>query len=231
MDYLREYNLRELERGRQYRVLGRTGDSADPLNLFWTGSALELNLRATELWVSFDSSYMVFENWVDVMVNGALIQRFMVPKGRSEICIFRGMDRNMTRNVRIVRDTQAMHLDPRNSLSICSLITDGVFDDVPEPVLKLEFIGDSLTSGEGLTGAQDYLEWNPGCFSAVHTYEYLTCEMLTGKKAPLRSGILTAGDRTRWSFTWEQMTRWRSIRSGTALCRILRNRYTDFSVI
>ena len=178
MDYLREYNLRELERGRQYRVLGRTGDSADPLNLFWTGSALELNLRATELWVSFDSSYMVFENWVDVMVNGALIQRFMVPKGRSEICIFRGMDRNMTRNVRIVRDTQAMHLDPRNSLSICSLITDGVFDDVPEPALKLEFIGDSLTSGEGLTGAQDYLEWNPGCFSAVHTYEYLTCEML-----------------------------------------------------
>ena len=149
MDHLREYDLRELERGRQYRVLGRTGESVDPLHLFWTGSALELNLRATELWVTFESSYMVFENWVDVMVNGALIQRFMVPKGRSSICLFRGMDRNLTRNVRIVRDTQAMHLDPRNSLAVCSLITDGVFDEVPEPALKLEFIGDSLTSGEG----------------------------------------------------------------------------------
>ena len=178
MDHLREYNLKELERNRQYRVLGRTGGSVNPLSLFWTGSALELNLRATELWVTLESSYMVFENWIDVMVNGALIQRFMVPKGRSEICLFRGMDRNQTRNVRIVRDTQAMHLDPRNSLSICSLITDGVFEDVPEPAMKLEFIGDSLTSGEGLTGASDYMEWNPGCFSAVHTYAYLTSAIL-----------------------------------------------------
>ena len=178
MDHLQEYNLRDLERNRHYRVLGRTDGSVNPLNLFWTGSALELRLRATELWVILESSYMIFENWVDVMVNGALIQRFMVPRGRSEICLFRGMDRNAVRDVRIVRDTQAMHLDPRNSLAICGLITDGVFESVPEPALKLEFIGDSLTSGEGLTGASDYMEWNSGCFSAVHAYEYLLSEKL-----------------------------------------------------
>ena len=178
MDHLQEYNLRDLERNRHYRVLGRTDGSVNPLNLFWTGSALQLRLRATELWVILESSYMIFENWVDVMVNGSLIQRFMVPRGRSEICLFRGMDRNAVRDVRIVRDTQAMHLDPRNSLAICGLITDGVFEDVPEPALKLEFIGDSLTSGEGLTGASDYLEWNSGCFSAVHTYAYLVSEKL-----------------------------------------------------
>ena len=178
MDHLQEYNLRDLEKNRHYRVLGRTDGSVDPLNLFWTGSALQLRLRATELWVILDSNYMIFENWVDVMVNGALLQRFMVPRGRSEICLFRGMDGNAVRDVRIVRDTQAMHLDPRNSLAICGLITDGVFEDVPEPALKLEFIGDSLTSGEGLAGARDYKEWNSGCFSAVHTYEYLTAEKL-----------------------------------------------------
>ena len=178
MDHLQEYNLRDLERNRHYRVLGRTDGTVDPLNLFWTGSALQLRLRATELWVILDSSYMIFENWVDVMVNGALIQRLMVPRGRSEICLFRGMDSNAVRDVRIVRDTQAMHLDPRNSLAVCGLITDGVFEDVPEPALKLEFIGDSLTSGEGLTGASDYLEWNSGCFSAVHTYGYLVSERL-----------------------------------------------------
>lgn len=201
MDHLREYRLRELERGRQYRVLGRTGDSTDPLYLFWTGSALELNLRSTELWVTFESSYMVFENWVDVCVNGALIQRFMVPKGKSTICLFRGMDRSLTRNVRIIRDTQAMHIDPRNSLAICSLITDGVFDDLPEPGLKLEFIGDSLTSGEGLTGAEDYLEWNPGCFSAVHTYAYLTSKLLGAQYSILsQSGWGTC-------FSWEGVRR------------------------
>lgn len=178
MDHLREYSLRDLAKNRQYRVIGRTAEVSDVLNLFWTGSALELNLRATELWVTFESSYMIFENWVDIMVDGALIQRIMLPKGRSEVCLFRGMDRNKERRVCIVRDTQAMHLDPRNMLSICTLITDGIFCEVPEPALKIEFVGDSLTSGEGLTGAADYMEWNPGCFSAVHTYAYLASETL-----------------------------------------------------
>ena len=197
MDHLREYKLKDLEKDRHYRVIGRTGESADPLSLFWTGSALELSLQATELWVEFDSSYMVFENWVDIMVDGALLQRFMLPKGRSQICLFRGMDRNKTRSVRIVRDTQAMHLDPRNSLSICSLITDGVFCAIPKPALRLEFIGDSLTSGEGLTGAADYMEWNPGCFSAVHTYAYLTAQALGADYSILsQSGWGTA-------FSWE----------------------------
>ena len=121
---------------------------------------------------------MVFENWVDVLVNGELIQRFMVPQGRSEFCLFRGMDRSKARRVQIVRDTQAMHLDARNSLAICSVRTDGVFEEVPQPSLRLEFIGDSLTSGEGLTGAGDYLEWNPGCFSAIHSYAFRTAQML-----------------------------------------------------
>lgn len=181
MDHLQEYSLKDLKKGRQYRLWGRTGGDAEALHLFWTGSALELNLRATELWVTFESSFMVFENWVDVLVNDELIQRFMVPRGRNEICLFRGMDRNKTRRVRIVRDTQAMPLDLRNSLAICSLKTDGVFEDIPEPPLKLEFIGDSLTSGEGLTGAKDYLEWNAGCFSAVHNYAFRTAQLLSAE--------------------------------------------------
>ena len=65
---------------------------------------------------------MVFENWVDVLVNGELIQRFMVPQGRSEFCLFRGMDRSKVRRVQIVRDTQAMHLDARNFFTVCLII-------------------------------------------------------------------------------------------------------------
>ena len=96
MDHLREYNLKDLAGGVQYRLWGRTGAADDRLYLFWTGSSLEFNLRATELWVTLESSYMVFENWVDVLVNGELIQRFMVPQGRSEFCLFRGMDRSLS---------------------------------------------------------------------------------------------------------------------------------------
>ena len=133
MDHLREYNLKDLAGGVQYRLWGRTGAADDRLYLFWTGSSLEFNLRATELWVTLESSYMVFENWVDVLVNGELIQRFMVPQGRSEFCLFRGMDRSKARRVQIVRDTQAMHLDARNSLAICSVRTDaGIYRGQPD---------------------------------------------------------------------------------------------------
>ncbi len=201
MDHLREYNLKDLAGGVQYRLWGRTGAADDRLYLFWTGSSLEFNLRATELWVTLESSYMVFENWVDVLVNGELIQRFMVPQGRSEFCLFRGMDRSKVRRVQIVRDTQAMHLDARNSLAICSVRTDGVFEEVPQPALRLEFIGDSLTSGEGLTGARDYLEWNPGCFSAIHSYAFRTAQMLGAECSILsQSGWGTC-------FSWEGVRR------------------------
>ena len=172
MDHLREYNLKDLAGGVQYRLWGRTGAADDRLYLFWTGSSLEFNLRATELWVTLESSYMVFENWVDVLVNGELIQRFMVPQGRSEFCLFRGMDR-----------------------------TDGVFEEVPQPALRLEFIGDSLTSGEGLTGAGDYLEWNPGCFSAIHSYAFRATQMLGAECSILsQSGWGTC-------FSWEGVRR------------------------
>ncbi|MBQ1404245.1 MAG: GDSL family lipase, partial [Lachnospiraceae bacterium] len=201
MDHLREYNLKDLAGGVQYRLWGRTGAADDRLYLFWTGSSLEFNLRATELWVTLESSYMVFENWVDVLVNGELIQRFMVPQGRSEFCLFRGMDRSKARRVQIVRDTQAMHLDARNSLAICSVRTDGVFEEVPQPALRLEFIGDSLTSGEGLTGAKDYLEWNPGCFSAIHSYAFRATQMLGAECSILsQSGWGTC-------FSWEGVRR------------------------
>ena len=63
MDHLREYNLKDLAGGVQYRLWGRTGAADDRLYLFWTGSSLEFNLRATELWVTLESSYMVFENY------------------------------------------------------------------------------------------------------------------------------------------------------------------------
>ena len=49
MDHLREYNLKDLAGGVQYRLWGRTGAADDRLFLFWTGSSLEFNLRATEL--------------------------------------------------------------------------------------------------------------------------------------------------------------------------------------
>lgn len=46
-----------------------------------------------------------------------------------------------------------MNADPESVLQINAIETDGEFLPVPERNLKIEFIGDSITSGEGDIGA------------------------------------------------------------------------------
>ncbi|MCH4190711.1 MAG: SGNH/GDSL hydrolase family protein [Butyrivibrio sp.] len=175
---LKEYDLTQIE---NYRVWGRTTRERNPLTLFWTGAALELNMRASELWVEVRSDYDTYEVWMDIVINHVLTQRFMVPRGRSRLCVYRMMNAEEVRNVRIIRDTQAMSDDPGTRLQILKLATDGSFESVPEPQIKLEFIGDSITSGEGATGARSEQDWISGCFSAVDNYAFMTAAALNAE--------------------------------------------------
>ena len=75
---LSHYQMKEIP---YLRILGRTNGSLEPVTLFWTASGIELNVKATEIWVKIRSDYDVFEPWVDVIVDGVLSQRLMVNKG------------------------------------------------------------------------------------------------------------------------------------------------------
>ena len=172
---LQKYSLSQIA---DMKVWGRTTAQKDPLTLFWTGSGIELNMHASELWVEMESDYDTYEIWIDIVINGTLTQRMMLPKGRSNICVYRMMNPREDRNVRIIRDTQAMPDDPRTKLQICSLSTDGTFAEIPEHRIRLEFIGDSITSGEGCTGAVSEQDWISGCFSAVNNYAFMTAHAL-----------------------------------------------------
>ena len=88
---LSHYQMKEIP---YLRILGRTNGSLEPVTLFWTASGIELNVKATEIWVKIRSDYDVFEPWVDVIVDGVLSQRLMVNKGEQEICLFRNMERD-----------------------------------------------------------------------------------------------------------------------------------------
>lgn len=60
--------------------------------LFYTGSGVELNVKGSELYVEFDSSFSTNENYICIYINNALIQRRMIDNCHERICIFRGMD-------------------------------------------------------------------------------------------------------------------------------------------
>ena len=136
-------------------VHGRTTDCREPLTLFWSASSIEMNLKASELWVEFETDFSVHAQWVSVMLNGAHIGRFLLPKGRVWMPILHGLNPEKVNHVEILRDVQAMPTDPDNRLQIHAVKTDGELLPVEKKSMKLEIIGDSITSAEGSIGAKE----------------------------------------------------------------------------
>lgn len=181
----------------QVRALGRhTG--RDPLTLFWTASGIELEFTGSELWVDLFADYTVMEPWVSVELNGAWIARFAVNPGESRVCLFRGMTPGKAKHVRLFKDVQAMYDDPAHLLQITGLeYAGGAFQPLPEPQYRLEFVGDSITSGEGAIGAVPEEDWIGAFFSAENHYARLTADALGAEYRCLSQsgwGIVTGWD-------------------------------------
>lgn len=179
------------------KVHGRTTGELAPLTLFWTGSAVELNVQGAELWVELESQYDMYESWISILINGVPVSRQMLVAGRYWVCVFRGMNADVVKNVRIVKDVQAMSGDPGCSLQIHAVKSDGAFLPVREKPYKIEFIGDSITSGEGAIGAKAEEDWIPMWFSAIHNYTFMTAEALNAEYRVISQsgwGVLTSWD-------------------------------------
>lgn len=162
----------------QVRALGRHA-GRDPLTLFWTASGMELEFTGSELWVDLFADYEIVEPWVSVELNGAWVARFAVSPGKSRVCLFRGMTPGKAKHLRLLKDVQAMHDDPAHLLQITGLeYAGGEFLPLPEPQYRLEFVGDSITSGEGAIGAKPEEDWVGAFFSAENHYGRLTADAL-----------------------------------------------------
>jgi hypothetical protein len=193
-DRLKQYSLVEI---RNIKVHGRTTDQMAPLTLFWTGSALELNAKGSELWIEIEADYDLYEPWISIIINGASVSHRMITSGRYWICIFRGMNEMVTKNVRIVKDVQAMSGDPDSKLQIHAVKFDGEFLPVEDKPLRIEFVGDSITSGEGIIGAKTEEDWISMWFSAVDNYTAMTAGNLNADYRVISQsgwGVLTAWD-------------------------------------
>lgn len=172
---LRETLLKEIP---ELKIHGRTTTCRDPLTLFWTASGFECNVTGSELWVELEVTFDMYEPWFSYTVNGDWVGRQMLQKGRTWIPLFRGMSPECVKNVRFFKDLQAMSDDGESYIHIHALRHDGVFCPVAEKKLKIEFIGDSITSGEGLFGAKEEWDWIPMFFSSVKSYAYQTAQKL-----------------------------------------------------
>ena len=175
---LKVYALTEIE---NLKVHGRTTGNLSPLTLFWTGSAIELNGKGSELWIEVEVAFDIYEPWISIVIDSVPIARQMLIAGRYWICIFRGMNENTVKNVQIVRDVQAMGGDLGCSLQIHTAKFDGEFLPIKERPYKFEFIGDSITSGEGAIGAIGEEDWIPMWFSAINNYSKMTAAAMNAE--------------------------------------------------
>ncbi len=151
------------------RIYGRTKKS-EPLALFWTASGVEFDTDSTECHIDIECDYSIKEMWLRVELDGFLIQRFMVPKGRNTYCLFRGFPEGELRTVTVVIEAQPMDDDPVRHLLVHGIMTDRLLQPIVPKEHRIEFVGDSLTSGEGLTGTSDIHDWCTGIFGLTGHY-------------------------------------------------------------
>lgn len=170
---MKNYPIKEIN---NMRLCGRNIDGGickdDAVRLFWTASALEVNVKAREIWAEISCNYDVHEIWIAVEVNGSQITRFIAPKRPTWICLARNLNPEKENLVSIIKDTQPMAGDQLHELKITDLRLDdaGKFCAVKPRKCKIEFIGDSLTSGEGLAGNADEMDWITQWMCASKTY-------------------------------------------------------------
>lgn len=169
------YKIKEIDKDKRI-CWGRHAWKEEALVLFWTASGLELSAKASSMQVIIETDYDVCEQWVSILINGAYISRQMLSKGLNTVQVFRGMNPEEVKNVRIVKDVQAMSDDLHASFLVREVLVEGTLEPVEERPHKIEFIGDSITSGEGLFGAKKELDWIPMFFSGVHDYAMLVSE-------------------------------------------------------
>ncbi|MCK9170243.1 MAG: SGNH/GDSL hydrolase family protein [Treponema sp.] len=176
---MKDYSVNDIP---QLHILGRTGSCKQKkmLPLFWTGSGIECRLKSGSLWVELESSYSIYEPWVSVRLNGSQVARFIVERGRRWYCLYQNVSSEKERTVQLLKDTQPMPDDPDHVLILHALrVTDNAeFLPVAAKKLVMEFVGDSITTGEGLAGTPDEMEWLPSWMTTHHNYACLTAQEL-----------------------------------------------------
>lgn len=170
----------KLDNSENMVVFGRTPVSEEGTAMFWTGSGIEFNIRASELYINIECGYNERELMLDILLDGERSQKLTLENGIRKYVIFKGMDLGKSINVRVVRDTQCMADDAESYIMLKSIETDGEFAGLPQYDFNIEFIGDSLTSGEGC-GLVNRAEWAPVVFDALECYTYKTAGLLNAR--------------------------------------------------
>ena len=167
--------------GGQFLRMGRHDPKENVCHLWWSGSGIRMNIACTTLEVEAESSAHDHASWLGVLVDGAPIARFPLTPGVRRYPVLVGMEGGVTHEVSIVRDTQPSY-DEAQPVLLHAVLTDGEPTASETRPLRLEFIGDSLTVGEGCLGPESADEWRMPWISHHTAFPVLVAEALHAEK-------------------------------------------------
>ena len=177
------------------RLMGRMDPEQRPLALDWTGSGMEFRFRGTDCWAKLEAPAAAPIMWMIVLADGAPVTRFPVEPGVRLYPLLLGLEAEQERTVTLMKETQCMPGSPEATVLLHSLRIEGELLELPKRDLRIEFIGDSLTSGEGALAARDNMEWVTPWFTARGNYSWYACEALNAERSIL--------SQSGWGCCWD----------------------------
>ena len=177
------------------RLMGRMDPEARPLALDWTGSGCEVRFRGSGIWAELEAPAASPIMWMIVLADGCPITRFPVEPGCRFYPLLIGMEAEKERTVTLMKETQCMPGEPEATVLLRTLRMDGELRELTPRKHRIEFIGDSLTSGEGAMAPRDNEEWITPWFTAWGNYSWFACEALDAERRIL--------SQSGWGVNWD----------------------------
>ena len=171
----------------RFLPLGRHDPRETAACLWWSGAGIRVKIDCTCMEAEITSTASGHAAWAGVLVDGAPVARFPLLKGTHRYPILLGMEKGFSHEVSIIRDTQASY-DEEGPIVLHAVYTDGEPELPRERPLLIEFLGDSLTVGEGCLGPESAMEWRQAWISHMPAFPSLTAEALNAEKRVIALG-------------------------------------------
>ena len=150
---MRYYPVHDLH---QIAAEGRVSRGHGGITFFWTGSSLELCVSGSCLFIDLEVPEDCLCPWVCILLNGHVLQRCLLRRGRQTLTVYDQLNYTQEKHIRLIKESPALLqnavFEGETLYTVTGIRTDGAFFPLPEKKLKIELIGDSITSGEGLFG-------------------------------------------------------------------------------
>ena len=172
----------------RFVTIGRHDTDEKEQNLWWSGSGVRVKLACKRLDVEATSTATDHAQWLGVLVDGAPITRLPMAQGTHTYPLLAGLDDQFTHEITVLRDTQPS-FDEKGAVVLNAVITDGTPETPDARPLMLEFIGDSLTVGEGTMGPYgEGQEWRMLFISHMPAFPTLVAEEMKADKRVIALG-------------------------------------------